>query len=282
MTFMPSPIAFRRQYQQLLQGPDKDIDLARAALLISGEIYPDIDIQRYLNTLDSMATDIHVSTSASVDRRELATAVSDYLFLRRGFAGNQDDYYDPRNSYLSQVMDRHLGIPITLSLVYMEVGHRLGLPAEGVGLPGHFIVRIDGEGEGLYVDAFHQGRLMTGQECLQAVQSMFRGRLNLRLEHLLPYSNRQILTRLLGNLKINYVRQKELRKALAAMDLMVITEPKVAANYKERASMFAQWGRHSLAAADLLKYLELAPNANDTSEIQRQIRALWYTLAPAN
>ena len=279
---MPSPIAFRRQYQQLLHGPDKDIDLARAALLISGEIYPDIDIQRYLNALDSMATDIHVSTAASSDRRELATAVSDYLFRRRGFAGNQDDYYDPRNSYLSQVMDRHLGIPITLSLVYMEVGHRLGLPAEGVGLPGHFIVRIDGEGEGLYVDAFHQGRLMTGQECLQAVQSMFRGRLNLRLEHLLPYSNRQILTRLLGNLKINYVRQKELRKALAAMDLMVITEPKVAANYKERAAMFAQWGRHSLAAADLLKYLELAPDANDTSEIQRQIRALWYTLTPAN
>ena len=239
---MPSPIAFRRQYQHLLQGPAKDVDLARAALLISGEIYPDIDIQHYLNALDSMATDIHVSTSASSDRRQLATAVSDYLFCRRGFAGNQDDYYDPRNSYLSQVLERHLGIPITLSLVYMEVGRRLGLPAEGVGLPGHFIVRIDGEGEGLYVDAFHQGRLMTGQECLQAVQSMFRGRVNLRLEHLLPYSNRQILTRLLGNLKINYVRQKQMGKALAAMDLKVITEPKVAANYKERASMFAQWG----------------------------------------
>ena len=279
---MATPISFRRQYQRLLQGPDEDVDLARAALLISGEIYPDINVQGYLNALDSMATDIHVSTTASSDRRELAKAVSDYLFRRRGFTGNQEDYYDPRNSYLSQVMDRQLGIPITLSVVYMEVGRRLGLPAEGVGLPGHFIVRIDGEGEGLYVDAFHQGRLMTGRECLQAVQSMFRGRLNLRLEHLLPYSNRQILVRLLGNLKINYMRQKQLRQALAAMDLIVITEPKVAASYKERATMFAQWGRHSLAAADLTKYLELAPDAKDVSEIQRQIRALWRTITPDN
>ncbi len=279
---MPTPIAFRRQYQRLLQDRDEDIDLARAALLISGEIYPAIDVQRYLNALDSMATDIHVSTTASQDRRELATAVSEYLFQRRGFTGNQDDYYDPRNSYLSQVMDRHLGIPITLSLVYMEVGRRLGLPAEGVGLPGHFIVRIDGEGEGLYVDAYHQGRLMTGRECLQSVQSMFRGRLNLRLEHLLPYSNRQILVRLLGNLKINYTRQRQLRQALAVMDLIVITDPRVASNYKERATLFAQGGRHSLAAADLAKYLELAPNANDAAEIQRQVRALWYTLTPTN
>ncbi len=279
---MPSPLAFRRQYKHLLQRPDSDIDLARAALLISGEIYPNIDVQRYLNTLDSMATDIHVSTAATSDRRELASAVSDYLFRRRGFEGNQDDYYDPRNSYLSQVMDRHLGIPITLSLVYMEVGRRLGLPAEGVGLPGHFVVRIDGEGEGLYVDSFHQGRLMTGRECLQAMESMFRGRLNLRLEHLLPYSNRQILTRLLGNLRINYMRQKQLRQAISAMDLIVITDPKVSANYKERATMFAQWGRHTLAAADLKKYLELSPNANDAAEIQRQIRALWYTVTPAN
>ena len=279
---MPSPISFRRQYRQLLRGPDEDIDLARAALLISGEMYPDIDVQHYLDALDSMATDIHVSTAASSDRKALATAVSDYLFRRRGFSGNQDDYYDPRNSYLNQVMDRHLGIPITLSLVYMEVGRRLGLPAEGIGLPGHFIVRIDGEGEGLYVDAFHQGRLMTGRECLQAVESMFQGRLNLRLEHLLPYSSRQILVRLLGNLKINYMRQKQLRQALATMDLMVLTDPAAPANYKERATMFAQWGRHSLAAADLAKYLELAPQANDIQEIQRQIRALWYTVASAN
>ena len=277
-----TPLSFRRQYRLLLQGPDEDVDLARAALLISGETYPNIDVRRYLNTLDSMATDIHVSTSASPSREHLATAVSDYLFQRRGFSGNQDDYYDPRNSYLSQVMDRQLGIPITLSLVYMEVGRRLGLPAEGIGLPGHFIVRIDNEGEGLYVDAFHQGRLMTGRECLQAVESMFKGRMNLRLEHLLPYSNRQILTRLLGNLKINYMRQKQLRHALATMDLIVLTEPKTANNYKERASMFAQWGRHTLAAADLTKYLQLAPNANDAPEIERQLRALWYTITPAN
>lgn len=277
-----TPLTFRRQYESLLRGHDGDVDLARAALLISGEVYPDIDVQNYVNTLDSMATDIHVSTAARSSPRELAAAISDYLFLRRGFAGNEDDYYDPRNSYLSQVMDRHLGIPITLSLVFMEVGRRLGLPAEGIGLPGHFIVRIDGEGEGLYVDAFHKGRLMTGRECLQAVQAMFKGRLNLRLEHLLPYSNRQILTRLLGNLKINYMRQSQLRRALGSMDLMVLTEPSVATNYKERAGMLAQSGRHTLAAADLTKYLELAPQANDAADIQRQIRALWYTVAQAN
>ena len=277
-----TPLTFRRQYESLLRGHDGDIDLARAALLISGEVYPDIDVQDYVNTLDSMATDIHVSTAARSSPREVAAAISDYLFLRRGFAGNEDDYYDPRNSYLSQVMDRHLGIPITLSLVFMEVGRRLGLPAEGIGLPGHFIVRIDGEGEGLYVDAFHKGRLMTGRECLQAVQAMFKGRLNLRLEHLLPYSNRQILTRLLGNLKINYMRQSQLRRALGSMDLMVLTEPSVSTNYKERAGMLAQAGRHTLAAADLTKYLELAPQANDAADIQRQIRALWYTVAQAN
>ena len=277
-----NPLSFRKQYARLLRGDNHEIDMARAALLISGEVYPDINVQGYVNALDSMAADVQSSIASDAGPEGVATAVSDYLFRRRGFAGNESDYYDPRNSYLNQVMDRHLGIPITLSLVYMEVGRRLGLPVKGIGLPGHFIVRVQAEGEGLYVDPFHGGRLMTGHECLQAVQAMFKGRVNLRLEHLRPYSDRQLLARLLGNLKINYVRQSQLRRALSCMDLMVLTDPTQAVNYKERGALLAGWGRHGLAVADLARYLEIAPDAPDAHDVQRQIRALWHVIAPDN
>ena len=265
-----------------MQGTDQEVDLARAALLISGEIYPDLDMKRYLGLLDSMAEDVLRSTPSSGDPRHTAEALSEYLFRQQGFRGNDEDYYDPRNSYLNQVLDRQLGIPITLSLVYIEVGRRIGLPIEGIGLPGHFVVKVVGASDDLFVDPFNGGRLMASHECVEAVQSMFHGRVSFSPEHLRPYSSRQLLVRLLGNLKIHYLQQNQLRRALASTDLMVITDPTATNNYKDRAAMLAQIGQHGLAVQDLGKYLEIDPEATDAPEVRRQIRTLWHIIAPPN
>ena len=278
----PTPLSFRKQYSRIMQGTDQEVDLARAALLISGEIYPDLDMKRYLGLLDSMAEDVLRSTPSSGDPRHTAEALSEYLFRQQGFRGNDEDYYDPRNSYLNQVLDRQLGIPITLSLVYIEVGRRIGLPIEGIGLPGHFVVKVVGASDDLFVDPFNGGRLMASHECVEAVQSMFHGRVSFSPEHLRPYSSRQLLVRLLGNLKIHYLQQNQLRRALASTDLMVITDPTATNNYKDRAAMLAQIGQHGLAVQDLGKYLEIDPEATDAPEVRRQIRTLWHIIAPPN
>lgn len=188
--------------------PDADIDLARAAFLIAATHYPDLDVDGQLRLLDSLAAAGRSLLGEETDPLFACNVLSQYLFDEVGFRGNSDDYYDPKNSYLNEVLARRLGIPITLSLLYIEVGRRLGIPLVGVGMPGHFLVRHR-DVQDLFIDPFLGGILLSEDECAQRVEEVTGGAIQLRREHLAPVTHRAFLARMLRNLQGIYRQQKD-------------------------------------------------------------------------
>ena len=165
-------------YRQFLAAtglPDEDINLARASLLIAASEYPDLDVDSQLAALDSLAAAASARIGDDWDPFYGVNKLSEYLFDEVGLSGNNDDYYDPRNSYLNEVLTRRIGIPITLSLVCVLVGDRAGIPLQGVGMPGHFLVSHRNEA-GLVIDPFHRGIMVSEEECAERLQASSRGR----------------------------------------------------------------------------------------------------------
>ncbi len=167
----PEPAA-RRQFADLMARPDEEVDLAQAALLIACEEYPDLDVARYLRWVDALAHEVAARLDGDPGPLEAVRALNGLLFDEEGFRGNLDDYYDPRNSFLNDVLDRRTGIPITLSTLYIEVGRRAGLAVDGIGLPGHFVVRVGGT----LVDPFHGGALLTEEDCQKRLDRIYGGK----------------------------------------------------------------------------------------------------------
>ena len=155
----------RQLFTEMVTGPESRLDLGRAALLIASEEYPGLDILRYVARLEAMAAAVRPAVGTADDPQEQIEHLNTYLFIERGFRGNMQDYYDPRNSFLNDVLDRKMGIPITISVVYMEVGRRVGMPLQGVGMPGHFIVKYVCPEADIYIDPFNNGRVLSRQAC---------------------------------------------------------------------------------------------------------------------
>jgi regulator of sirC expression with transglutaminase-like and TPR domain len=214
------PTEARRQFEEFAArelGPD---DLARGALLIALEEYPRVDIDRVLGDLDEIA-------EAARDRCEAGEPdifklghLHAELFDERGFIGDIANYYDPRNSYLNEVLERKVGLPIALTIIFVHVARRLGLDAVGVGLPGHFIAKVRFELSEVYVDSFHGGRTLTIPDIAEMVSEMSRGNLRLRSEHLRAWDTRETLTRVLANLQNVYTQKGDGRRATAAKERM--------------------------------------------------------------
>jgi len=184
--------------------------------------------------------------------------------------GNREDYYDPRNSFLNDVLDRGLGIPITLAIVYMEVARRVGFPLSGVGMPGHFLLKHYGhDGRETLIDCFNRGDILSREDCQSRLDEIYSGEMKLRPEFLHPISRRQILTRMLNNLKTVYLSTRNFRKALLIADLILVIYPRSAEDVKQRALLRYSMGLHGLAAEDLDEYLKVAPNASDVDEIRQ-------------
>ncbi len=198
-----------------------EIDLAQMALLIAAAEYPDLDVKEELRALDSLAAGASRSLGQERDPLARANALSEYLFDEVGFRGNREDYYDPRNSFLNEVLSRRLGIPITLSLVYIEVGQRLGVPLVGVGMPGHFMVRISSGQEGLVIDPFHRGILLSEQECAQRLQEVAGAAVPWDRSYLAPVSNRELIERVLLNMRGIYMRRHDHPRALRATEWLL-------------------------------------------------------------
>lgn len=273
-------------FSELLSGmmaqPEEDLDLARASLYIAGTEYPDLDVDHYLQLLDRLAEDAARRNPDPGDLRESARKLSEFLFLDQGFRGNGDDYNDPKNSYLNQVLDRKLGIPITLSLTYMEVARRLGMVFEGIGLPGHFVIRAGPPEDELYVDPFNAGQILSREDCRRTVENLFQGRVEFSEDQLKPYTKKAFLVRILTNLKHNYSRIEDYGKALTASDLISFIEPSSPGNVRDRAYVYYSLKQYRSAISDLERYLELAPQADDGEEVRRQIRGIWDTLSSLN
>src|SRR5436309_2162836 len=236
--------------------PDKQIDLVRGALTIARTEYPHLEIEEYAARIERMAARA-ASLSPASDTQSLMAAVNKVVFDQANLKGNREDYYDPRNSFLNDVLDRGLGIPITLSIVYMEVARRIGLLLAGVGLPGHFLLKHYGEnGQEVLIDCFNRGDIVSRQECQSRLDEIYSGEMKLRPEFLHPINRRQILTRMLGNLKAVYLSTRNFRKALTISDLILVVHPGSPEDVKQRALLRYSMGLHRLAAEDLNEYLQ--------------------------
>jgi regulator of sirC expression with transglutaminase-like and TPR domain len=271
----------RERFAAEVARPEASIDLARAALLVGAEEEPrGANVERCVARLDEMGEEARARAAAWGGSR--VEALNQYLFADQGFVGNESDYYDPRNSMLHQVLGRRTGIPITLSVVYIEVGRRAGLRVEGVGLPGHFVVRAwEDEGDGVLVDPFNR-RLTDREECQSRLDVIYDGRVTLSDEHLRPVGARIILARLLGNLKAVYAQTQLFRRALAAVERILLLAPHDLEERRDRGMLLAQLGRNAEAIAETQSYLNLAPDAADAEAVREQLKKMQARQAMLN
>jgi len=257
---------------------DESIDLATAALAIAADEYPGLDLGFYLDKLEQIGIEARNAASGLSDPAQILLAVNSVLFAGYGFHGNTKNYYDPRNSYLNQVIERRTGIPITLSIVYMTVADRAGLRLSGVGLPGHFVVK---HGEVL-VDPFNGGILLNAAACAKLVEATSGGRLELAPEHLSAVSNKQILTRMLANLLGIYSKGKDFARAVRVVDRLLTIHPNQSDYIRDRGLLLAADGLDREAIQFLELYTRLSPEAADAPDIKRSIKKIKARLSALN
>jgi regulator of sirC expression with transglutaminase-like and TPR domain len=248
------------------------INLAKAALLIAEEEYPGLDVEAYLDRLDRMAHEVEKRFRHDEGPLVCVEALNSYLFNDLKFRGNAEEYYDPRNSFLNEVLERRTGIPITISTVYLEVGWRLGLPLHGIGFPGHFLVKYSVEKGEIILDPFHRGSILTEKECQGRLDQVYAGRVQLRPDFLAAATKREILARILANLKGIYVAAKDYRRALAAVERMLVINPDLAPEIRDRGILRMQLSQAPQAIADLEWYVTTNPQAEDVEEVRKRLR----------
>lgn len=261
--------------------PDRDIDLARAALVLAKNEYPELDVGAYLERLAGLARRAR-SPRGDADHVGQLHRLRECLFEEAGFAGNAEDYSDPRNSYLNDVLDRRLGIPITLSLVLIDVGRRLGLEMEGIGLPGHFVTGARVGGEHILLDPFNGGTVLTGEACGDVVARAVGRRIELTAAHFQPLSNRQFLTRVLTNLKGSYWQREAWDKVVGTIDRLIVLNPEAGAEWRDRGIAWSKRGDVGRGLADWERYLTEFPDAPDHEQVKGQLRRVRHTLARLN
>jgi regulator of sirC expression with transglutaminase-like and TPR domain len=226
MSFFIHPAAARQQFEEFAAGEITSGDLARGALLIALEEYPRLDVEAYLARLDDLAERVARGESGDEPAVFRLGHLHAVMFDSDGYRGDAQNYYEVRNAYLNEVIDRRVGLPITLSIVYLHAAQRLGLQAHGVGLPGHYIVKVQFELNEVYVDPFHGGTTLTLPEIGEMLSGTSRGKVRLSPQHLRAWSPRETLTRVLANLQGMYARAGEARKAAAAAERMeLLREP---------------------------------------------------------
>jgi len=261
--------------------PDRDISLARAALALSRIEHPDLDSPRYLGRLDELA-DAIARVRGAASPVERLHGLREYLFEEQGFKGNRADYFDPRNSFLPDVLDRRVGIPISLSLVLIEVGRRLDLPMEGIGLPGHFITGVRLDDAPILLDPFHGGTILTPEACRELVSKALGKRVRLTEASFAPVGSRQFLARMLANLKGIYWRTEQWAKAVRVSDHLIVLDPKAGTERRDRGVALAKAGQYQQGLADWERYLTEFPDAPDNAEMRGHLRRVRQKLAELN
>ena len=264
----------RALFRESVEQPDEELDLAEAALLIAQAEYPHLDRGRYLRLLDQLATEAKRRISDAMGPYGMVNALSEYLFDEEGFRGNEEDYYDPRNSFLNDVLERKLGIPITLSLVYMEVGRRLELPIVGLGMPGHFLVKYRAPEDEIIIDPFHRGIILSEEECADLLTRSSGEAIPFQPNYLAPVAKNQILTRMLNNLRSIYLSREDHHRALGIAERLLLIEPHDHRNVRDRGLLRLNVGDLNGALADLEMYLAVSPHAADTNAIYRSAEAI--------
>jgi regulator of sirC expression with transglutaminase-like and TPR domain len=260
-------------------------DLAEASLLLAQDAYPDIDVPGYLGRLDDIAAAIRRRLAGDAFAEQKVLALNYYLFNELRYSGNIDDYYDPRNSYLNEVMERRTGIPITLSIVYLEIGKRIGLNLKGISFPGHFLVKLSVKRGELVLDPFIGGEAQSEADLRQRLAQVLpageAGRAKLE-RYLEPATHRQIVARVLRNLKNIYMQTRKLEQALAVMHRMLLVMPESAEELRDRGLLYQQLECFRPALSDLENYLRRRPDAPDATEVHGNIVELRQATSKLN
>jgi regulator of sirC expression with transglutaminase-like and TPR domain len=258
---------------------EDQIDLARAALTMVGCDCPALDIDSYLAKIDGMASAVKRRSGDDADIYRIIAALNYVLFHEMGFRGNREDYFDARNSFLNEVIDRKLGIPISLSVLYMEVARRLGLHFDGVGFPGHFLVKVRVTGDEIIIDPFSAGEVKSRESLNELLYGLYGGRIAFHAGFLEAVTKKQLLTRMLTNLKAIYWKKEELAKSLSVVERLLILEPTSADHLRDRAVIYRELECFGQARADFEAYLSLKPDADDAREVRQEIVRLGRQLA---
>jgi len=277
-------VADADRFAELLAEAGDRFSLAEACLLIAADAYPDLDVNRYLAEIERMAARLRGRLSPGADAEEKIIALNQLLFDDLGFAGNAEDYYDARNSYLNEVIDRRRGIPISLSVLYMEVGRKVGLPLRGISFPGHFLVRLKVRGGTLVLDPFSAGTPMSEQDLRELLKRVVAGTgsaglrssrevaAELPLDQFLePAGHRQILARVLRNLKGIYREKGEQQSLLRVLNRILIVAPDSHADLRDRGMVFQRLEAFRAALRDLRDYIEREPDASDADEVRARV-----------
>ncbi len=261
-------------FRSLVDRTDDAIDLGRAALAIARTDYPDLNVDSYLSRIESLAAAVYrrMETGAS-SYRSIAT-LNYVLFQEQGFYGNRENYFDPKNSFLNEVLERKKGIPITLSVLYMLVGRKIGLEISGVGFPGHFLVKYCDDQEEIVIDPFNGGEIRSVSDLQQLLLGLQGAQLAFHPRMLAPATKKQILQRLLRNLKIIYLKEMQLSKTIAVLDRLLILDPASADDLRDRALVSLQLECFAQALADFQSYLQIRPDAPDARTVRRHIARL--------
>jgi regulator of sirC expression with transglutaminase-like and TPR domain len=263
----------KRLLAELSQGDDQ-INLAGAALMVAREEYLQLPEERYLSRLDLLAEEtrdrLDDETAPLLVLQELLAT----LYNRHGFRGNREAYYDPRNSFLNDVLDRKLGIPLTLGIVVLEVGWRLRLPLEGVNFPGHFLVRFRGDAIDLLIDPYDGGAVRFEDEAQELLDRVYGGMIKVDDSFLQSATKREMLVRMLVNLKSLYLNVRDHGRALAVVERLLLIRPLRSAEIRDKGVILARLGRNREALEQLEAYLNVSPDASDSQRILGMVEEL--------
>jgi regulator of sirC expression with transglutaminase-like and TPR domain len=277
------PSTAKEAFNRELAKSDPQINLARAALLMSEHLNRMSHLEDYyLALLDDMAEALQPTMRRAKTAPEQVKALTHFLFAELGFHGNGDNYYDPNNSFLDKVLDRRAGIPISLSVICLEIGWRLGLPLAGLGLPGHFIVGYGVPDAPIYFDAFNGGTILTEDDCLALCRVPFSERRTFREQFLIPASKKAILFRMLLNLKQIYLRQENWEEAYRTIDLMLAIQPDQMGELRDRGVVAYRLNRLREATFDFQRYLFLNPDAADANWLKQHLEMIEERLSRLN
>ena len=266
----------------LLIGRDASLPLDRAALEVAAIEFPEIEADAFVGLLDSHAAELREHLSGAQDGAAYVREANRYLFDELGFRGNTADYYDPKNSCLNEVLTARTGIPITLSLVYMEIARRLGRPVAGIGLPGHFIVRYDDGVYSAFIDPFHGGRLLEPEDCYALSREVSQVEIEPDPRWLAPVSKRDVLLRMLRNLSGAYSSRGQTEKAISALNLLIGANPDSPDEYRQRGILHTQAGRLGAAKQDLAHYLDLAKSPEEKERAKAEVHQIQHWIASMN
>ncbi|MDP2239417.1 MAG: tetratricopeptide repeat protein [Burkholderiales bacterium] len=272
-------------WQRIAAAPDPQVNLVEAALVIAAGEYQQLDIDGYLGRIEDLAVQFRRRLRQDIPPTEIIIALNHYFFDELNFSGNSVEFYDPRNSFLNDVIERKLGIPITLSILYIEIGRRAGLKLRGVSFPGSFLVKCSVRDGAIVLDPYAGGASLSIEDLRQRLRTLRNGTdiaPEVVKSMITAASNKEILARILRNLKGIYMNQDEMMKALSAVDRIIAVEPGAASEYRDRGRIYLKLECFRAALMDLRHYLQLEPRADDADVVKQQVSELQQVASRLN